>query len=535
MLVYGIFWWSVSRGRLAGNVPSPGGARNGWKPPRVTSARLRQKVAAPKECLQPSIYLPTAPGICDFDLFEDVEYLPDATFLEASIAAAHLAWRDDSEKLHKRWSSLQNPPDCNMPSSNDHTMPDYKVVDRATGKRVPRAPRKGTPKWHLVRFLAHGYGYNVYMMGLNAGAHWASGVPVLASNSNYRYNGGGECGKGWSCYLSPLSKCRLHDDVRSDSVLVYTKESSKLAYTLAGVCGPGGTLSEEWGRCVCKRGFVPDNNYPRYFHCIPSQLYEKEGKMHYAKEYHSFRNDEALKTAATQHRWFKKSPGEENPQGISDPFANIRETAPSSLRQHGLVWWMGHVLWHLHRDAPARRTIEDAPSWGLGKCNNCIALHVRRGDACRDKVQRHKRCPEWSEYLSKVQTMVDMYGPFDDVYLATDSDKVVREARESFERSMKGVKLVTQPMSREMFQNIDSVDWSEEVNDPQRVREIASDIWAMSVSRICWYVHFFHIMGRYSMMVALEATILPSYPLICPFFTKETWADFLKSKRSDHE
>ena len=325
----------------------------------VKRLRIDKRAAIPpiKACPNPSKNLPTEFGKCDFDLFDDIEYMPDASFLQASIDAAHSAWGDDSDKLHRRWFELQNPQDCNHPSSSDLSEPNYKIIDEDTGERVPATPRQGSPKWHLVRFLAHGYGYNLFMMAMNAGSHWASGVPVLPSNSNYRYNGGGKCGSGWSCYMSPLSRCILHKDVSSANVLVYTQESSRLAYTLTNVCGPGGKLNKKWGRCECDSGFVPDNNYPRYFNCIPTKLYG-EGKMDYVKTYHSFTRGEALKTAATGHRWFKKSPGEENPHGLSDPYADISRKVPPELRRHGLIWWLGEVLWHLHRDAPARTSLQ---------------------------------------------------------------------------------------------------------------------------------------------------------------------------------
>ena len=44
----------------------------------------------------------------------------------------------------------------------------------------------GKGKYHLVRWLGHGHGFNLFILAFTVGNHLDRGVPVLHSNSKYR-------------------------------------------------------------------------------------------------------------------------------------------------------------------------------------------------------------------------------------------------------------------------------------------------------------------------------------------------------------
>ena len=124
--------------------------------------------------------------------------------------------------------------------------------------------------WHLVKWPSHGHGANLFAMAWVTGNHWDRGIPTQPSNSHYRFSEG-ECGHGWSCFMSPMSKrcVGYHENSRDSRKIISPKallnareRTDATASTMDHYCyeseGVGiGVYNPQTGRCDCPVGYLP--------------------------------------------------------------------------------------------------------------------------------------------------------------------------------------------------------------------------------------------------------------------------------------
>ena len=70
-------------------------------------------------------------------------------------------------------------------------------------------------EFHLIAMPHFGVGSSIKHASKMFGAHWANGIGVIYGNNEWRY-GDGLCHNksiAWSCFLSPLTNCKLNPNV----------------------------------------------------------------------------------------------------------------------------------------------------------------------------------------------------------------------------------------------------------------------------------------------------------------------------------
>jgi len=85
--------------------------------------------------------------------------------------------------------------------------------------------------------------------------------------------------------------------------------------------------------------------------------------------------------------------------------------------------------------------------------NKIISVHVRKGDACvsEARVQKHGKCGNFGRYAKEIQRIRNAYGKdvFNLVFLATDDDNTVKEARADAKKN--GYRLMVAPVDRTWY------------------------------------------------------------------------------------
>jgi len=117
-------------------------------------------------------------------------------------------------------------------------------------------------------------------------------------------------------------------------------------------------------------------------------------------------------------------------------------------------------------------------------------------------------------YMKKVQDIVDLYGPVDVLYLATDDEKVAQ----NISQYASTFNIVLQNLNRSFYDNQNGVDRDPKYNSPKLVADINRDIWAMihckaivgsMASSIMWVV--------YELIVALRGYYVPFVSIDLPY------------------
>ena len=178
------------------------------RPPAAATTGARERAGSsesspaspPWKCVDPR-YDPTDVPLCDdvdhvrtgfddcgFSFTKDAAYLPDPAWYACVRERPPTRWAADAAAMHARIDRAQNPARCDEPLSTDTTAPAWRQQAGGSGKGsiVPSrvvSTKGGKPKWHVVRWMAHGHGSNLWYMIWTAGNHFDRGVPVLASNS----------------------------------------------------------------------------------------------------------------------------------------------------------------------------------------------------------------------------------------------------------------------------------------------------------------------------------------------------------------
>lgn len=432
--------------------------------------------------------------LCEHDTVTDLKYLPEVNFQKCVTKYPSKEWKDDQEELFDSIKYIQNPSDCNVPNSKEYTKPTWFFSDDEKGfpsrtKRDDFRSQKDfedeNPKWNLIGWLHHGYAYNLFILAWNAGNHWSSGVSVITSYSKYRFSDM-ECGKSWSCYWSPLSKCELRD-IKNESVLVYYETSSpRNVMSVAQLCQPNGYYDYFNGRCVCDEGFMP-SRFDEYTGCAPYHSFDFENiprRNIHRQKWESINPKTKYRVREGDDYYFSLlAPSENNPGLGRNP---VHFTASELRDKYGFLWEHAQWLWYLHKDNPKTKFLDEYISdsgLDLAKVKKneirTVGVHVRHGDSCHDRYQNHRVCLPLSSYMEAVKELEDTYGKFDIIFLATDDPAVIADTKVY---EAKGYTFAYQKISREMYETGDSngVDVRYEFNEPQIVKEIVADIWGIS-------------------------------------------------------
>jgi len=355
-----------------------------------------------------SKYLPTDFGKCDFDLAKDLEYLPSRRYLAAISKSPPATWQSDYEYLTTYIERLQEPKNCDQPDSEDHN------------------------RWHLVKLIQAGIGFNIYLFTDVVGRHWESGVSVMVNKNNLWRFTDYKCGRGTTCHLKELTQCDINKiDLKQ---LVAITHHGPPWPTLDDICTENGQYIVDKGRCLCNKGYLPHESGVGDPACMKPQSDRDRipGK------------DEALDGNIP---WSLAAPGEVDTGGSGCPHAF---PAVHKLRwKNGFFWWHAMHLHFLIRNAPNYPKLEEwAILHNLDHKNkkSCVAVHVRHGDACMDKYSLHRTCHHWREYADKLAILEKKYGKQDTIFIATDDQKVIEEAIKD-----KNHKFVFQNISREKY------------------------------------------------------------------------------------
>jgi hypothetical protein len=379
-------------------------------------------LAAP-QCENEFKLAPLSIDSCSF-LGNATSYLPDPQVYAAYRARAPL-WRDTVEEADQKIARLQFPPSCT----------------------------DGETMWHLHQLASHGFGANLMGFARLAGIHWDAGKSVTITRFPYRFNPTGECGSGWSCWLSPLTNCSL----REIPLQRVTWRGDRWAdVDMTRECSaPHGRFDVESGTCICESGWVAAGRECR-----------RRADM---EEWDIRTAIERPSDQVPAEQFFRDVPGH----------VQYVTTERASRLVYGLMWWLGHRAWYLLKDSPKRPELDAFVQRAGLTGGSCLAIHVRRGDSCNDKTNPQKTCPSISAYVDSALNMQRKYGPYDHVYVASDDELVVQEVQ----RSLQGV--VYQPIDRRVFHQGASpehqlgVDDNHALESAQQVQEFMNDMWAM--------------------------------------------------------
>mmetsp|Transcript_37099 Transcript_37099/g.60461 ORF Transcript_37099/g.60461 Transcript_37099/m.60461 type:complete len:568 (+) Transcript_37099:354-2057(+) len=481
-----------------------------------------------KHALYPTSYDSESKSVkCEFNVATDLSYLPDPELYDCLLENPPIEWALDAERFLGNIQDLQNPSDCNMPKSESIIEPSWEMgVDKNGEDRRVKARRgeartdKSKPKWQLLTFLNHGWGYNLFVFAWNAQNHWANNVPVIVGNSAYRFSDN-KCGRGYSCELSPLSSTCSIDKIRKDRILAFgIGEEPRGVMSLEQMCGPHGKYLDDYGRCDCDEGFLPAAD-SKYFGCKPYSAFNFSihRKRIHKEEYEKHK----MESLTGNSIWFaNNAPGEQNPHNTYNPVHFLR----SPLRQkHGFMWEHAISLYYLLRSSVRKGELEAQRNrLGLNK-GRVLGLHVRHGDSCHDKFQNHRICPPLSFYMERVLILEKKYGKYDKIFLATDDPQVISDTANFTDHTF-----VYQSQDREFYETGDSqgVDVRVEFDDPEKVHEIASDIWLLAhchafvasfASSVAWVA--------YEFMIALHGHYVPYVSIDLPYGHKKNVGRFL--------
>lgn len=381
-------------------------------------------------------------GECDFKLAEDKEYLPSRAYLEAVTRTPSRVWSKEAESMLRAFRKLQNPADCAAPESVD----------------------KG--RWHLVKLIQAGIGFNVYIFSLVVERHFEYGVPTMVNiNNRWRFSDM-RCGRGYTCHLKNLTRCKFQD-IPGDRLVAITHHGPPWP-TVSNVCGAHGKFIWSRGRCLCDPEYRPYESGTDEESCrrpvnnrdkIPSKIEALEGNS----------------------PWSLAAPGETDMGGSGCPYQF--PVVHKQRHERGYFWWHSVFLREMITGADNYAALRD---WGKNKGlvdNQCIAVHVRHGDACMDHYSLHRTCHPWSEYAEKIKLLEGRYGTIPYVFLATDDDKVIADAEEMFSGDTEHT-VVHQNMSRAKYKPKgwgDTIDVREDLNKPEVVTEFMQDVIGLSL------------------------------------------------------
>lgn len=404
--------------------------------------------------------------LCSTNWVAATEYLPEPDFYARYSSAEDQQWAADRDTMFERIEALQFPTNC----------------DRHD-------------QWHMMKWTVHGYGFNLMTFINRVGSHWEMQTPMVASNARYRYSTGDPAcgGPGYLCWLSPLTNCSV-ERLKPSKVLV----RAGWQMSVDQLCKPG-VYSVQRGVCICPDGMVPWgrlHNKRGYDGCAPpSAIIEDECdressraqkdmckqrvQSEMARRIQPDDEPDPRDLARFNEQAGESVPGEMSFREATSDFERLpKPHKDSGFKAWGFFWWVSQLYLYFHRKAPKRPYLEAwFESLGMAPGKTCLAVHVRRGDSCTDKENMWKYCLPWSDYRRHIRVMEARYGPYDHVYLATDDEQVLAEAKRDVPH------LIFQDVDRRHFDistEQGGVDALARFNRPHMVESVAKDIWGMS-------------------------------------------------------
>eukprot|EP01062_Namystynia_karyoxenos_P017422 TRINITY_DN1640_c0_g1_i1.p1 TRINITY_DN1640_c0_g1~~TRINITY_DN1640_c0_g1_i1.p1 ORF type:complete len:647 (+),score=102.31 TRINITY_DN1640_c0_g1_i1:88-1941(+) len=413
---------------------------------------------------------------CDFALGTGHNYFPSPRLMQCLEQDPPAEWRRDRARFLRIITALQHPKDCRKPFSNFRRgRAKWKWDSESVEfKHDPLGgDLNGPPSFHYLRLADWGVLSNIYHFSMMAAHHWDRGVPVLATKVQQRFYGE-ECGRGWSCFLSPLSNCTFEQV----PLVHYQEYMDDWAYVRKeDLCGPHGLFIEAYGRCLCDEGYgvasgfgvpgmcgrAPDHrvhvpkNWTAYVQS-PIMAYEQSSMAIGEKKWDLSRNDPCLAEEA------------------ADEFATV---SPSLKERHGFMWWQGVSLWWLLRRAPARERLDQ---WmrreKLGA--DAVGVHIRYGDSCRDPLTE-KVCYPVKHYMERAEAIVHTYGLSGQVYVASDDSSAIAAAARYVPRYGQKLRVVHQTtMDFSKYMKGKLVDLNHDLDQADTGAEVHRDLWAMA-------------------------------------------------------
>lgn len=174
---------------------------------------------------------------------------------------------------------------------------------------------------------------------------------------------------------------------------------------------------------------------------------------------------------------------------------NMLSLVPAAYRRKGLFWWVAQSWGWLLRPDPALRAEIDALKASLQweRHRPILAIHVRGGDSCVDGSNSGsgawRSCSPLSDYLKEAKVMMKLY-TFNAIFIATDVDSVLAEARALTKSNALGIPLLTPPQrvsTAKLRENLEHIDKRYEdtvklglVNVTTDTREVLRDIHLLS-------------------------------------------------------
>jgi hypothetical protein len=140
------------------------------------------------------------------------------------------------------------------------------------------------------------------------------------------------------------------------------------------------------------------------------------------------------------------APGESRPDATSCLESQWR-TDYEYQREYGHLWWHAQLLLFMFTGAAKFHVLKDYSREMLGQTPSCIAVHIRRGDSCKDGGSPYKKCVPNEVYVAHISRLVARYGTRAHVYLATDDEGAVSSLRAAHPE----YKWISQDMRRDKY------------------------------------------------------------------------------------
>ena len=288
----------------------------------------------------------------------------------------------------------------------------------------------------------------LYLAGCRAGDHdllidrayWSQRLPLtLAENGSA--NDFGRCGRRWGfdackCYAPSLDTV----EALSSSSLAWTQDASRLAAAIARLqshCDEAVTVwMPVWGLGGSLIAHLDEYVIPAWARGRAAALAERpyaQGGANATTFLWAAADDTLPCTTWYGCYWDQLSPCDRR-RLLQRRHAVWRRSVGRFERRWGGLLFRSAVLEYWWRPAPVLR---DKIEQGVRaifstETPRCVALHVRRGDACRTPW---RKCPSLTIALRAARLFSDRYD-LPTLFLATDDEQVVRDVQKTWEKKV---------------------------------------------------------------------------------------------------
>eukprot|EP00241_Pyramimonas_parkeae_P018051 CAMPEP_0114292300 /NCGR_PEP_ID=MMETSP0059-20121206/8984_1 /TAXON_ID=36894 /ORGANISM="Pyramimonas parkeae, Strain CCMP726" /LENGTH=363 /DNA_ID=CAMNT_0001413931 /DNA_START=36 /DNA_END=1124 /DNA_ORIENTATION=- len=133
----------------------------------------------------------------------------------------------------------------------------------------------------------------------------------------------------------------------------------------------------------------------------------------------------------------------------------LQKKIPEKYSKQGNFWWRSAMLSYLMRlsDATEEWLSLEQLKADIGFKHPIIGVHVRHGDACHTTT-RKGTCSGLSTYMQDIEAMSERYNTTR-VYLSTDDEAVVREARQNTKYQF----VINQQMNRKVLDSAVQIEY----------------------------------------------------------------------------